>query len=290
MKKKTSGGKQRNSLRDKRRFRGGRSFPIPLWNGILEHRKKIGSAFWEFAWCLDRITREENGIGFVNGGAPVKAKTIARDFNKVGDKALDEDTVRINLKKLQEEGYLRLRRTPYGQVIEVMNSLKFGIWAPCERTREKPYSLAGESGKARTPESGKTRTPESGKTPETKKTQQSTCSKVYAAKKKERVPALYEEGFKTFWEEYPRKEAKQKAADAWKKINPKEVPAIMAGLKRLKGCEQWTSDGGKFVPHPATFLNGRRWEDKPRNTSTASPRQNLGPTDPSPYKEINRNA
>ena len=99
----------------------------------------------------------------------MKAKTIARDFNKVGDKALDEDTVRVNLKKLQEEGYLRLRRTPYGQVIEVMNSLKFGIWTPCERTREKLDSPVRES--------GKTPVPESGKTPETKKTQQTTLSK-----------------------------------------------------------------------------------------------------------------
>lgn len=90
-----------------------------------------------------------------------------------------------------------------------------------------------------------------------------------------RSPALNEkEGFKEFWQEYPRKEAKQKAADAWKKIEPKEVPEIMAGLKRLKTCEQWRDGGGKFIPHPATFLNGRRWEDiaeQPREFPIAEP-------------------
>ena len=25
--------------------------------------------------------------------------------------------------------------------------------------------------------------------------------------------------------------------------------------------EQWQRDKGRFIPHPATFLNGRRWED-----------------------------
>lgn len=88
--------------------------------------------------------------------------------------------------------------------------------------------------------------------------------------KKERkiLITLCQEGFKKFWQEYPRKEAKQKAADAWKKIEPKEVPEIMAGLERLKSCKQWRDGGGKFIPHPATFLNGRRWEDTPNQPRT----------------------
>ena len=27
--------------------------------------------------------------------------------------------------------------------------------------------------------------------------------------------------------------------------------------------EQWLKDGGEFIPHPASWLNGRRWEDRP---------------------------
>jgi hypothetical protein len=209
----------------------------------------MGSAIWEYIWCLDRITREENGIGFVNGGAPVKAKQIARDFKKMGDKTVDEDTVRINLKKLKGEGYLRLRRTPYGQVIEVTNSLKFGIWTPCERTSEKPDSPVIES--------GGTPTPESRKTPETKKTQQTTRSN-------KNKPSLYErEGFSEFWKEYPRHEGKEEAAMAWAKFKPEEHPRIMAGLRRWKQSKQWQKDGGQFILYAVRFLRRKRWQETP---------------------------
>ncbi len=232
-----------------RRFGGKQSYPLPLWSGLLEHRGRMGSAIWEYIWCLDRITREKDGIGFVNGGAPVKAKQIARDFKKMGDKTVDEDTVRINLKKLKGEGYLRLRRTPYGQVIEVTNSLKFGIWTPCKRTSKKPDSLATEL--------RETPTPESGKTPETKKTQQTTRSN-------KNKPSLYErEGFAEFWKEYPRTDAKKDAAKAWAKIDPEEHPRVMAGLKLWKQSRQWREDDGKYIPYARKFLNGEYWKEVP---------------------------
>ena len=33
-------------------------------------------------------------------------------------------------------------------------------------------------------------------------------------------------------------------------------------IERLKDTEQWQKDDGKFIPYPATWLNGRRWEDE----------------------------
>lgn len=67
-----------------------------------------------------------------------------------------------------------------------------------------------------------------------------------------------------FWKAYPRKEAKQKALTAWRKISPNETlcEKIMTSLIRQKASEQWIKDSGTFVPHPATWLNGRRWEDQ----------------------------
>ena len=112
-----------------RTYRGEPSRPIPVWNGVLEHRDRIGEALWEFLWCLDRITEERNGIGLVFGGAPVKLGRIVADLK--GDK----ESVRRHLKKLEKDKYIRMRRTPYGQVIEVLNSKKFGIWG-----KEKPQS------------------------------------------------------------------------------------------------------------------------------------------------------
>ena len=68
----------------------------------------------------------------------------------------------------------------------------------------------------------------------------------------------------TFWPAYPRKVAKEAARKAAAKVlaagaDPAEV---MAGLEAARASDQWTRDGGRYVPHPATWLNGRRWEDE----------------------------
>ena len=73
-----------------------------------------------------------------------------------------------------------------------------------------------------------------------------------------------EDGFANFWERYPRKVAKAQAQKVWRKLKPsgKLLADLMAGLERQKTSEQWLKDGGKFVPHPASWLNGKRWEDE----------------------------
>jgi hypothetical protein len=112
-----------------RKYGDKESRPSPWWNGGLEHRPRIGDALWEFLWCIDAITKESNGVGLVLGGSPVKLKRIVDDIKA------DKETVRRHLKRLADENYIRIRRTPYGQIIEVLNSKKFGIWR-----KEKPQT------------------------------------------------------------------------------------------------------------------------------------------------------
>ena len=71
------------------------------------------------------------------------------------------------------------------------------------------------------------------------------------------------DGFTLFWQEYPRKAAKAAALKAWQKLNPSQelVERILAHVRDHKRSPDWIKDGGQFVPHPATFLNGQRWED-----------------------------
>lgn len=71
--------------------------------------------------------------------------------------------------------------------------------------------------------------------------------------------------FERFWTAYPRKQNKERARRAWKKLHPDlELCRIMsAALERDKRSEQWRRDNGDFIPHPASWLNGRRWEDEP---------------------------
>ncbi len=76
------------------------------------------------------------------------------------------------------------------------------------------------------------------------------------------------ERFVRFWTAYPRKESKPNAQRAWEKINPDEelTQKILAAIEKQKSSEQWQEDGGKYIPHPATWLNNKRWEDEVRAT------------------------
>ena len=70
--------------------------------------------------------------------------------------------------------------------------------------------------------------------------------------------------FNIFWNSYPKKIAKDNALRVWKKITPTNslVEKIMRGLEKAKTSDQWRRDNGKYIPHPATWLNGRRWDDE----------------------------
>lgn len=71
------------------------------------------------------------------------------------------------------------------------------------------------------------------------------------------------DAFNAFWRAYPRKVGKQAAMKAWAKlkVDDKLQAAIMGALTVQRQSEQWRRDV-RFVPHAATWLNGRRWEDE----------------------------
>ena len=70
--------------------------------------------------------------------------------------------------------------------------------------------------------------------------------------------------FERFWHLYPRKTNKQAARRAWNKLKPDLLlcSQMSQALKRQIASEQWLRDGGRYIPHPSTWLNGRRWEDE----------------------------
>ena len=72
------------------------------------------------------------------------------------------------------------------------------------------------------------------------------------------------DGFDAFWTVYPNRKAKQEALKAWMKLKPNEQlqESILKAVRKQSQGEGWRKEGGRFVPHPATWLNGRRWEDE----------------------------
>ena len=70
--------------------------------------------------------------------------------------------------------------------------------------------------------------------------------------------------FPKFWKLYPNKKGKAAAEKAWKKLHVTDdlFTLIAQGLAKQCTSPAWTKDGGQFIPHPATWLNGKRWEDE----------------------------
>jgi hypothetical protein len=70
-----------------------------------------------------------------------------------------------------------------------------------------------------------------------------------------------EAGFDTFWKAYPKKLSKGVAEKAWKKVGAELLPAILKAIESQKQSEQWKKEGGTYIPYPASWLNGKMWED-----------------------------
>lgn len=79
-----------------------------------------------------------------------------------------------------------------------------------------------------------------------------------------RLKAQVIAGFDRFWLAYPRKKSKLYAQRAWYKIKPNEQlqDRIFDALERAKTSGDWTKEHGRFIPHPATWLNAHGWEDE----------------------------
>lgn len=66
--------------------------------------------------------------------------------------------------------------------------------------------------------------------------------------------------FDEFWCRYPKKKAKDQAVKAFAKVRiSREI--LFAALDKQKADPDWLKDNGKYIPYPATWLNGKRWED-----------------------------
>ena len=82
--------------------------------------------------------------------------------------------------------------------------------------------------------------------------------------------------FVRFWAAYPRRTGKGQARKAWAKAvragaDPEQIIEAAGRFTALRGNED-----PQFTPHPATWLNGERWDDAP----DPEPQQNTGPVMP----------
>lgn len=88
----------------------------------------------------------------------------------------------------------------------------------------------------------------------------------------------YSTDFESFWKTYPAvsRKAKGNAWKAWSKARKNGMPELGELLEILKNHERspkWQEKNGQYIPHPATWINGERWEDE--IAAPGSPQSNL---------------
>lgn len=86
------------------------------------------------------------------------------------------------------------------------------------------------------------------------------------------------DGFERFYGLYPRKQKRPAAEQAWKKLAPDAElqQRILTALAKQANSIDWLKSGGQFIPHPASWLNGRRWEDAPLPSGSTAPSRHSG--------------
>jgi len=93
-------------------------------------------------------------------------------------------------------------------------------------------------------------------------------------KKEIYVPSIDEEtrieSFDKFYKAYPKHQGRKRAFDSWKKLNLHNglFETILTAIENQKAEKKALKQCGGFVPEwplPATWLNGKRWEDEITN-------------------------
>lgn len=116
-------------------------------------------------------------------------------------------------------------------------------------------------------------------------------SETVAPKKSRRVRVavnpVYSEAFKVFWARYPgrRKNEPDLCWEIWQRDGMDTIAEeIMAALGWQVETEDWTKEGGQFVPAPVRYLRRRRWKDE--RPGRASAVRVLGSQDEAMLKRI----
>lgn len=89
------------------------------------------------------------------------------------------------------------------------------------------------------------------------------------------------DGFEQFYRLYPRRQKRPSAESAWKKLKPDTAlrETLLAALAKHCLRPDWIKDGGQYIPLPASWLNGRCWEDELLATNEQSHHVDLNKID-----------
>jgi hypothetical protein len=185
---------------------------------------------------------------------------------------LSQQEIRTSLDKLKMSGNIAIKSTNKFSVITVCNYEKYNKididLQPANQPANQPTSNSTNSSTSKsTSKNNEKPTVNIDLQPANQPANQPTTqpqTRSKEIKNKRLVQKTSPRGFEKFWESYPRKQKKKEALSAWNKLNCGNgmFDTIMQKLEQFKQSDSWTRDNGRYIPNPASWINGERWNDE----------------------------
>ena len=177
------------------------------------------------------------------------------------EKGTGKDCIYSTLKRLREYGYASYTRNYDG-------SVDWTILDKCEPHLEKPDQENPNQENPNQDFPDVLQSKESLQSKDLYKVKNITKKKI---QKKEEIESQSDDcltvcskHFEEFWNAYPKKVGKEAARKAFSKVKKPSslINTIIQSIEWQKTSDQWTKDGGQYIPNPATWINQGRWQDE----------------------------
>jgi len=193
-----------------------------------------------FIWLLLRATHKDTRFQ----GQEIKRGSMVFGIHSASDSTgISPQSIRTYIKALKSTNEITIKSTNKFSIITICN---YDSYQSCENKINKQINKQTNN--------------------QLTSNQQATnniqeCKNI---RKKEILTHTQRESFDVFYKAYPKKKAVADAERAWAKIDPSEalLKEMLLALECARGSEDWKKENGRYIPLPASWLNGRRWEDK----------------------------
>ena len=209
---------------------------IKVWrktidSGWLQNHKLC--SFW--LWCLLKASHKEYDLIVGCQKVHLMPGDFVFGLNKASEElAMSIRSIRTILAFLKTSQNLTIKTTNKFSVISIVN---WDIYQQTETTNDNQNDKPPTSYRQAT---------------DNKQTHKHKSTKEYTS------------DFLQFYNAYPKHIGREPAWKAWQKLNGSRpnLSTLITKINEMKKSEDWTKDNGKFIPHPATWLNQKRWEDE----------------------------
>lgn len=229
----------------------GRQGWIKLHRQVLDNPVVCKDSEYFAVWCylLLEATHQDKSIVFNGKRITLQPGQLITGRKSVSEKFnIEESKVQRILKTLESEHQIEQQTSNKNRLITIVN---WQMYQESEQQNEQQVNNKCTTSEQQVNTNKNVKNEKNEKNEKKKKT---SCPKE---------PGKESGRFDAFWAVYPRKTAKAAASKAWNKIKPDEelTKTIVCAVEKQKSSEQWRRDNGQYIPYPATWLNGRRWED-----------------------------